>query len=79
MNDWQSTKDGIRASLRDLCALHGAPGFEQSPVAYFQKRVASSARGRGNGSNDSTSGSTIRPIATATSPPSGAGATTVPA
>jgi endoglucanase len=39
MTDLQSTKDGIRASLRDLLSLHGAPGFEQGPVAYFQKRV----------------------------------------
>jgi putative aminopeptidase len=39
MKDLQSTKDGIRESLRDLVALHGAPGFEQSPAAYFQKRV----------------------------------------
>lgn len=43
MNDLQSTKDGIRASLRDLVALHGAPGFEQSPVAYFKKRVTEMA------------------------------------
>lgn len=40
MSDLQATKDGIRASLRELVALHGAPGFEQSPVAYFQKRVS---------------------------------------
>lgn len=39
MSDMQSTKEGIRASLRDLVALHGAPGFEQAPVAYFKKRV----------------------------------------
>ena len=39
MNDLQSTKDGIRASLRELTSLHGAPGFEQSVVAYFRKRV----------------------------------------
>src|SRR6185369_2970659 len=43
MNALQSTKDGIRASLRDLLSLHGAPGFEQSPVAYFQKRVSAIA------------------------------------
>jgi len=39
MSDLQATKDGIRGSLRDLVALHGAPGFEQSVVAYFRKRV----------------------------------------
>ena len=43
MNDLSSTKDGLRATLRDLLALHGAPGFEQGPVAYFQKRVTSLA------------------------------------
>jgi putative aminopeptidase FrvX len=36
-------KSGLRASLRELVALHGAPGFEQSVVEYFQKRVASLA------------------------------------
>ena len=34
--DLQSTKEGIRAKLRDLVALHGAPGFEQNVVAYFR-------------------------------------------
>src|SRR5258707_6407408 len=34
------TKDGLRATLRDLVALHGVSGFEQPLVAYFQKRVA---------------------------------------
>jgi endoglucanase len=39
MSDLQATKDGIRGNLRDLVALHGAPGFEQGVVAYFRKRV----------------------------------------
>jgi endoglucanase len=34
--DLQKTKDGIRKKLRELVALHGAPGFEQSVVAYFR-------------------------------------------
>ncbi|MCI0547754.1 MAG: M20/M25/M40 family metallo-hydrolase [Candidatus Rokubacteria bacterium] len=36
-------KESLRTTLRDLMALHGAPGFEQSPVQYFQKRVAALA------------------------------------
>lgn len=40
MSDASDTKDGLRASLRDLVALHGVSGFEQPLVAYFQKRVA---------------------------------------
>lgn len=43
MTDLQTTKDGIRASLRDLVALHGAPGFEQDLVGYFRRRVESLA------------------------------------
>jgi putative aminopeptidase FrvX len=38
--DAKSTKDGLRATLADLTALHGAPGFEQPLVKYFQRRVA---------------------------------------
>lgn len=37
--DLQRTKDGIREKLRDLVALHGAPGFEQNVVAYFRDRT----------------------------------------
>src|SRR5215468_11236861 len=33
-------KDALRDTLRDLVALHGAPGFEQSLVQYFRQRVA---------------------------------------
>lgn len=29
-------KEGLRATLAELAALHGAPGFEQPLVAYFQ-------------------------------------------
>ena len=36
----KSTKEGLRATLADLTALHGAPGFEQPLVQYFQRRVA---------------------------------------
>src|SRR5205814_4308970 len=39
----EAIKEGLRGSLRDLLALHGAPGFEQAPVAYFEKRVQSLA------------------------------------
>jgi len=45
LSDLTATKDGLRATLRDLCALHGAPGFEQAPVAYFQKRASAIAEG----------------------------------
>src|SRR6266511_5149160 len=34
-------KDGLRATLADLAALHGAPGFEQPVVRYFDERVQS--------------------------------------
>ena len=40
MSNAADTKDGLRATLRDLVALHGVSGFEQPLVAYFQKRVA---------------------------------------
>jgi putative aminopeptidase FrvX len=36
-----ATKDGLRATLTDLTALHGAPGFEQPVVRYFDERVRS--------------------------------------
>ena len=39
----QATKESLRTTLRDLMALHGAPGFEQSLVQYFQKRVGALA------------------------------------
>jgi putative aminopeptidase FrvX len=38
-NASSDTKEALRATLRDLVALHGVSGFEQSVVAYFQKRV----------------------------------------
>ena len=38
--DTKSTKEGLRATLADLTALHGASGFEQPLVKYFQRRVA---------------------------------------
>ena len=38
--DTKSTKEGLRATLADLTTLHGAPGFEQPLVKYFQRRVA---------------------------------------
>jgi putative aminopeptidase FrvX len=38
--DGHAMKDALRTTLRDLMALHGAPGFEQPLVQYFQKRVA---------------------------------------
>src|SRR5262245_61408443 len=41
--DTAGTREGLRATLRDLVALHGAPGFEQPVVAYFQMRVAALA------------------------------------
>src|SRR5215468_3731864 len=34
------TKDGLRATLRDLLQLHGVSGFEQPVVEYVAKRVA---------------------------------------
>src|SRR5262245_61614255 len=37
------TKDGLRATLRDLVALHGVSGFEPPVVADFAKRVAERA------------------------------------
>jgi endoglucanase len=40
MTDVAEIKRGLRASLRELVALHGVSGFEQSVVEYFQKRVA---------------------------------------
>src|SRR5262249_28363610 len=33
------TKDALRETLRDLVALHGVSGFEQSLVQYFHQRV----------------------------------------
>lgn len=33
-------KSALKETLRDLVALHGAPGFEQPLVQYFRKRVA---------------------------------------
>jgi putative aminopeptidase len=36
----RNTREGLRATLADLTALHGAPGFEQPLVKYFQRRVA---------------------------------------
>jgi endoglucanase len=41
--DGRALKDGLRSTLRDLMALHGAPGFEQPVVQYFQKRVGALA------------------------------------
>src|SRR5215813_14310436 len=38
--DAKRTKEGLRATLADLTALHGAPGFEQPLVQYFRRRVA---------------------------------------
>ena len=32
MSDLTDTKDGLRASLRELVALHGVSGFEQPLV-----------------------------------------------
>ena len=32
-------KDALRETLRDLVALHGVSGFEQSLVQYFRERV----------------------------------------
>ncbi len=40
MTDLKQTRDGLRATLADLTALHGAPGFEQPVVTYFRDRVA---------------------------------------
>jgi putative aminopeptidase len=40
MSQASDTKEGLRATLRDLVALHGVSGFEQPLVTYFQKRVA---------------------------------------
>lgn len=37
------TKESLRATLRDLVALHGVSGFEQPLVAYFTERVGSLA------------------------------------
>jgi hypothetical protein len=37
--DTKSTKKSLRATLADLSALHGAPGFEQPLVKYFQRHV----------------------------------------
>jgi hypothetical protein len=39
MSDASDTKDGLRAILRDLVALHGVSGFEQPLVAYFEQRA----------------------------------------
>src|SRR5580704_936873 len=33
------TKEGLKRTLRDLLALHGAPGFEQSVVKYVKSRL----------------------------------------
>lgn len=33
-------KSALKETLRDLVALHGAPGFEQPLVQYFRKRAA---------------------------------------
>lgn len=41
--DLQKTKEGIREKLRDLVALHGAPGFEQNVVKYFRDRARARA------------------------------------
>jgi putative aminopeptidase len=38
-SDGKSIKEGLRATLADLTALHGAPGFEQPLVEYFRRRV----------------------------------------
>src|SRR5215471_19543469 len=35
----KAMKDALRDTLKDLVALHGAPGFEQSLVQYFRRRV----------------------------------------
>jgi len=32
-------KDALKATLRDLSALHGVSGFEQPLVEYFRKRA----------------------------------------
>jgi len=40
MSDGSDIKKGLRASLRELVALHGVSGFEQPLVAYFRERVA---------------------------------------
>src|SRR5262249_24905506 len=37
----KAMKDALRDTLKDLVALHGAPGFEQSLVQYFRQRVES--------------------------------------
>ena len=39
MSNAPDTKEGLRATLRELVALHGVSGFEQDVVAYFRKRV----------------------------------------
>ena len=36
----QTMKESLRTTLRDLMALHGAPGFEQPLAQYFQKRMS---------------------------------------
>src|SRR6266436_4198991 len=33
------TKQGLKRTLRDLLALHGAPGFEQPVVKYVKSRL----------------------------------------
>jgi Cellulase M and related proteins len=58
-------KDALRETLRDLVALHGVSGFEQSLVQYFRQRVNGLAM-------------PWTSTATATSRPPGAAARTVP-
>src|SRR5262249_17181036 len=40
MSSGSDIKEGLRASLRELLALHGVSGFEQPLVAYFRRRAA---------------------------------------
>jgi len=40
MSSVSATKDGLRATLRELLGLHGVSGFEQPLVNYFRRRVA---------------------------------------
>jgi hypothetical protein len=39
MSNASDTKDGLRASLRDLVVLHGVAGFEPLPVECLWKRI----------------------------------------
>ena len=51
------TKEGLKRTLRDLLALHGAPGFEQSVVKYVKSRLEPLAECSSSGRNADVSGS----------------------